>query len=200
MRKGQETRERIIVRAAELFNTRGYGATAISDVMEAVALEKGGIYRHFASKEELALAAFTYAIGIVRERMKQAVASTPHALEALVAVINVFRSYVVSPPLSGGCPLLNAAIESDDYHPHLRIHAQTALGELQTLLASTVRRGIEQGEIQPDVHAERVATLIIVTMEGAVMMSRLMLDPNPLYWAADHMQEYLATLRNNEAV
>jgi TetR/AcrR family transcriptional repressor of nem operon len=193
MRKGQETRERIAARAAELFNTRGYGGTAIADVMAAVELEKGGIYRHFASKDALALAAFDYAAGIVRQRAITAVASKAHAVDALLAVVEMFRGYAVAPPLPGGCPILNTAIESDDGHPLLRARAQAALCELYDLLRSTAERGVARGELRPEVDPARLATLIIATMEGAVMMSRLLDDPNPLHWAADHLCVHIDT-------
>jgi len=59
--KGAETRQRIIAEAAPLFNQRGYEGCSIQDIMSATGLEKGGIYRHFESKEELAAEAFDYA-------------------------------------------------------------------------------------------------------------------------------------------
>lgn len=191
MRKGQETRERIAARAAELFNTRGYGGTAIADVMAATDLEKGGIYRHFASKDELALAAFDYAAGIVRGRVASATAGASDAADVLLAVVEVFRGYVSAPPLPGGCPILNTAVESDDSHPALRARAQAVLRELHDLLRTAAAQGVARGELRPAVDPDRLATLIIVTMEGAVMMSNLMGDPSPLHWAADHLHEHI---------
>src|SRR6202044_3514737 len=61
MRKGEQTRQEIIRRAAPIFNQKGYGGPAPSDLMKATGLEKGGIYRHFDSKEMLAAEAFDYA-------------------------------------------------------------------------------------------------------------------------------------------
>ena len=63
MSKGEVTRQRIVEAAAGLFNQRGFENASLSELMEATGLEKGGIYRHFASKEELATAAFDYAWG-----------------------------------------------------------------------------------------------------------------------------------------
>ena len=60
--KGERTREGIVAAAAPLFNQRGYAASSMSDVMAATGLEKGGIYRHFESKDELALAAFDHTL------------------------------------------------------------------------------------------------------------------------------------------
>ncbi len=61
MRKGEQTRHEIIRKAAPIFNQRGYEGAALSELMEATGLEKGGIYRHFESKEQLAGEAFDYA-------------------------------------------------------------------------------------------------------------------------------------------
>ena len=61
MRKGEQTRQEIIRKAAPIFNQKGYDGAALSDLMRATGLEKGGIYRHFGSKQELAGHAFDYA-------------------------------------------------------------------------------------------------------------------------------------------
>ena len=53
MRKGEQTRQQIIRKAAPIFNQRGYSGAALSDLMRATGLKKGGIYRHFESKQEL---------------------------------------------------------------------------------------------------------------------------------------------------
>src|ERR1700759_3552404 len=61
MSKGDRTRARIIEQSAPIFNKQGSAGTALSDLMDATGLRKGGLYRHFAGKEKLAAAAFDYA-------------------------------------------------------------------------------------------------------------------------------------------
>jgi AcrR family transcriptional regulator len=56
MTKGEQTRQHIIQQAATLFNQRGFIGSSVSDVMQYTGLQKGGIYRHFQSKEQLARA------------------------------------------------------------------------------------------------------------------------------------------------
>ena len=60
MTKGEQTRRKIVEAAAPIFNQRGYEGSSLNDLMEATGLKKGGIYRHFTSKEELAAEAFDY--------------------------------------------------------------------------------------------------------------------------------------------
>jgi AcrR family transcriptional regulator len=80
MSKGDQTREKIIAKAAELFNQRGLEGTSMADLMEATGLEKGGIYRHFPSKEAVAAEAFDYAwVRLLRHRQTKGPGSArPH--------------------------------------------------------------------------------------------------------------------------
>ncbi|HEX4488355.1 MAG TPA: helix-turn-helix domain-containing protein, partial [Terriglobales bacterium] len=61
MSKGEDTRKRIVAEAAAIFNQKGYEGASLQALMEATGLEKGGIYRHFTSKETVAAEAFDYA-------------------------------------------------------------------------------------------------------------------------------------------
>jgi TetR/AcrR family transcriptional regulator, transcriptional repressor for nem operon len=61
MRKGEQTRREIVRKAAPIFNQKGYDGAALSALMRATGLERGGIYRHFESKQQLAGEAFDYA-------------------------------------------------------------------------------------------------------------------------------------------
>ena len=54
MRKGEQTGQEIIRKAAPIFNQKGYDGAALSDPMRATGLEKGGIYGHFGSQQGLA--------------------------------------------------------------------------------------------------------------------------------------------------
>src|SRR5438034_712113 len=53
LRKGEATRRLILERAAPVFNQRGYAGASMSELVEATGIEKGGIYNHFGSKEDL---------------------------------------------------------------------------------------------------------------------------------------------------
>ena len=51
--KGQATRRRIVELAAPVFNRQGYVGASMRNLIDATGLEKGGIYNHFGSKEQL---------------------------------------------------------------------------------------------------------------------------------------------------
>lgn len=53
--KGEQTKNKIIECAADLFFKNGYNATGINDILKITELPKGSFYFHFASKKELAI-------------------------------------------------------------------------------------------------------------------------------------------------
>jgi AcrR family transcriptional regulator len=59
-RDGQATREKIFLEAIRLFARKGFDATSIKDIANAVGVADAALYRHFASKEEIASAIFSF--------------------------------------------------------------------------------------------------------------------------------------------
>jgi AcrR family transcriptional regulator len=193
--KGEQTRERILARSAQLFNRQGYFGASLTDIMRETGLEKGGIYNHFSSKEQLALEAFDYAYGLVQERVRQALAGKRNAIERLLAIVSVFQGIVEDPPVAGGCPILNTAIEADDANETLRDRARAAMDSWRTTIHRVVNKGIERQEIRPGINADEVASILIATLEGAIMLSSLYKDPIHMQRAADHIVHYIETFR-----
>lgn len=194
MAKGSETRERIIGRAAPLFNQHGYSGSSMADIMAATGLKKGGIYNHFASKDELALAAFDYNWGMLRDQYDLSLQTAGESPTVqLLAAIEVHASFASNPPVPGGCPLLNTAIESDDGHLLLQQRAREAMDYWRSLLTNIVARGIVQGEFKPTVDGNEVATIVISTIEGGIMLSKLYQTPDYIRIAAAHLHRYIQT-------
>ncbi|WP_030931837.1 TetR family transcriptional regulator [Streptomyces sp. NRRL S-646] len=111
-RKKQRTRDALLRAAVELFTTRGYEATTVDDIAEAVEVSQRTFFRYFAGKEEAALALQELAVArfveAVRERpadeapmqaLRQAVLegwNTLHeVIEAVVPVELYLRMYRV---------------------------------------------------------------------------------------------------------
>lgn len=192
MSKGEQTRQAIIRKAAPIFNQRGFEGAALSDLMRATGLEKGGIYRHFESKQQLAGEAFDYAWQLALDARfgeAQKILDTVDRLKRVVLNFRDRRAGLVQ----GGCPLLNAAIDSDDGNPALRTKARRAFASWLGRLQSIIEEGQERGEIRSGVNPTDLATLIVTTLEGSLMLERLQRAPEPLNIACRHLEEYLDT-------
>src|ERR1700733_14409992 len=145
MTKGEQTRRDIVEKAAPLFNQKGFEGTSLADLMQATGLQKGGIYRHFSGKKELAAEAFDYAWEkAVRGRL-DGVADVADCVDRLKKTIDNFverRAGLVP----GGCPLMNTAVEADDGNPALRARARGALSGWMSRLTKAAEDGIAKRE------------------------------------------------------
>jgi TetR/AcrR family transcriptional repressor of nem operon len=194
MTKGDLTKKRIVVEAAPIFNKRGFEGTSLSDLMAATGLQKGGIYRHFKNKEELAVASFEHAWHLAARQRWLDIdkeASSVDQVKQFVANFVEKRAGLVP----GGCPILNTAVDADDGNPVLRDRARIALALWIRRLSRTVKKGIAKGEIRQDADAEQTAAVVISVLEGALMMSRLQWSEKPLDYARAHLNDFLESLR-----
>jgi AcrR family transcriptional regulator len=171
MTKGEATRQKIIEQAAPLFNRLGYAGCSMQDIMAATGLEKGGLYRHFSSKEELAEAVFRYSITQVSALRWDGIEEIDEAVEKLRFMIGRFVQ--VQSIIPGGCPVMNTAIDADDGNPALKKLVQKAVQEWKDKIGGIVMAGIERGEIRADVEPRSIANVMIAVLEGALMISRL---------------------------
>lgn len=192
MRKGEQTRREIIRKAAPIFNQKGYDGAALSDLMRATGLEKGGIYRHFESKQELAGDAFDHAWKIAIDTRFEGTEQIPNTVDRLKQIVRNFRDRRTG-LVPGGCPLLNTAIDCDDGNPKLRAKARQALSSWLYRMQSVTQEGKRRGEVRSDVDARKLATLIVSTLEGSHMLSRLQRKEEPRDLAVRHLEEYLET-------
>ncbi len=194
MSKAENTKQRIIEKAAIIFNQNGYAGSSIADIMKLTGLQKGGIYNHFKSKDEIAVAAFDYSLSLIVKAVMIRVGQENTAIDRLHAFVDSFKGFTSQPIGVGGCPILNTAVESDDTHPRLRLHVQGAVNEIRALIGSIVELGIRQGEIVAATDTEQVSTIIFVTIEGAIMMSKLYGTDIYLDRAINHLHQYINNL------
>ncbi|MBA2936806.1 TetR/AcrR family transcriptional regulator [Paenibacillus sp. CGMCC 1.16610] len=173
MKKGDRTREHIIMKSAELFNQQGYAGSSLNDIIAATGIKKGGIYRHFSSKDEIALEAYQYAASTVGRRFTEAMNKEESASGRLLAFFHVYEDVADNPPFIGGCPLQNTAVESDDTHPILRDRAQRSLTTTLDRMKNIIHEGIRLGEFKGDLDVDALATFALSLLEGGIMLSKL---------------------------
>ena len=193
MRKGETTKQMIIARTAAVLNQRGYYASSLADIMAATGLEKGGIYNHFRGKDELALAAFDYAVSLTWGRLREGMRGKVNAIDRLIGLANAYRAMADDPPLPGGCPLLNTGVEAAGAHPALKARARAAMDILCHVIEHQVTRGQARGEIRAEADGVAFAPLLIGVIEGGVLFSRLYDDPRYIHRAVDHILHLINT-------
>jgi TetR/AcrR family transcriptional regulator, transcriptional repressor for nem operon len=186
--KGDRTRQFIIEKSAPIFNTKGYAATSMADILAATGLAKGGVYGNFKSKDEIAVEAFIYSYAKLKEELRFKIRQQITATGKLSAILDFYRNYSVKPHIEGGCPLLNTAIDADDHIPFLKQKAKEALEEMLDSLRYLIQNGIDKKEFRKDIDAVKEAELFFAKIEGAIMIAKLRDNPKTLNRILDEMK------------
>src|SRR6476469_5605681 len=162
--KGERTRQRIVELAAPVFNRQGFVGASLRDLIGATGLEKGGIYNHFGSKEELALEAYDYAMSRVTERLARSQDGVTDAVERLNDMIRAFAENARRPSIDGGCPMMNTAIEADDTNVELRNRARESITLWHRLVGHIVKVGKADGTFDSDLDPYALASTITAAL------------------------------------
>jgi TetR/AcrR family transcriptional repressor of nem operon len=173
MSKAEKTRQFIIEKTAPIFNTKGYAGTSLNDMTSSTGLTKGSIYGNFTNKDEVALAAFDYNLQQVGNIINDEMSKQESIQDKLLVYVTVYSNCLKQTFPTGGCPILNTAVEADDTHPELRKKAIAAILSWKHKITRLIETGIENKEFNASIDSEEIALTIIAMIEGGTMLAKL---------------------------
>lgn len=185
MKKGQQTRERILGIAEAAVLVKGFGATSIDELIEEAGITKSGFFYHFRDKNELALALIERHMQsdqlILDELFQRAADLHEDPLHRFLIGLKLFADMMNDIP-SGHPGCLVATFCYQERLFERRIH------ELNQEAVKVWRRRFrialdEIAEIYPprdDVDLDDVADMVSTCVEGGIVMSKALKDPTIL--------------------
>jgi AcrR family transcriptional regulator len=182
-RRGRASRERIVERAAELFAERGIAATSVDEVLAAAGAGKGQFYHYFRGRDDLAAAA-------VGHRCAQVLAGLTQALggvSSLAGLEQALAGFVAGFEQTGmpGCPIGTLATEVTGRNEDARIQAAAGFDAWERLLADALERMRQRGELHADAAPAVLATGLLASIEGGMVLSQARKDMASLRIAVD---------------
>lgn len=188
MSKAEKTKQFIIEKTATLFNTKGYTATSLSDITEATGLTKGSIYGNFENKDEVSLEVYKYNSGILKKNLMRSFSEEfPTMCDKLYAFVAFYRKNWQLVFLHGGCPLMNAATESDDTFPALNNQVKLSFQDWTETISKIIKTGQINNEFNQEIDPEQYASLFIILIEGGILLSKTTGDEKHLNLALDRI-------------
>lgn len=184
--KSERTKKRIIETVAPIFNNRGYHSTALSDITAATGLTKGAIYGNFGNKEKLAEACFDYNIKFLQKGLSMTWAVQPTSIGKLLGLLTFYEQNFDKVSNNGGCPIMNVAIEADDYDPFFKEKAKTILLDWHSEIMTVIKDGQTVGEINSEIDATAFANFYIASIEGGILIAK----------TTDHKQSFFDITKN----
>lgn len=107
--QANENRARIVRIASGLFRARGIETVSIAHVMEAAGMTQGGFYRHFTSKNELAVEACTLAFAQASEMWTQVARGSGKKPGGSIGAVVRFYLAPKTPEMT--CPIVALAFD-----------------------------------------------------------------------------------------
>ncbi len=172
MGKAEQTKKMIIEKAAPIFNKKGYAGTSISDLTESTGLTKGAIYGNFGNKNEIALAAFDFNVNKIITELKLEINKADNSINKLLAISNYYLTNYNEIYKRGGCPIINAAVDTDDINASLNRKVKEKIELLRKTIIQIIKEGILQKEIITSTNPDLFATIIISLIEGGNLLSK----------------------------
>lgn len=189
--RGSVTRERIVQEAVQIFSLKGFYNTSLDDILQAAGISKGGFFCHFKSKEELGFAALDKAVEMWKEKVLPLICSKSSPLDKLLATIDGHQYLAESGTFKGGCFFLTWATEMDDQHEVFRERIGQIFDRWRDLLMGILEDGKQKGLFKSCCKPEEVANMIIATIEGTVLLTKIKRDPKLFLDAMQNLKNFI---------
>ncbi|GJD43882.1 Transcriptional regulator AcuR [Methylobacterium cerastii] len=171
----RDTRTELLIQAETLVRGRGWSGFSYADLAEAVGIRKASIHHHFRTKDDLG-AALVAAYG---ERYDAALAEILSAHPAGIDRIAAYgRLYLGGVEQGLGCLCAALATEGDALPERLRADVVAFFARHVSWLEQVFRDGAADGSIRPDLDPATHARLVVATLEGALLLERLLGGPD----------------------
>jgi AcrR family transcriptional regulator len=154
-----DRRRHLVETAIRLFTEGSYRGTTTAEIARAASVSEPILYRHFASKRDLYLAALEDVWARTRETWEQKLEENPDACAAIEAIGKGHVS-VRSPKLQLAELWVQALSEASE-DPALRRHLRRHMREVHDFVADLVRRGQNEGAIAADRDADSEAWIML---------------------------------------
>lgn len=189
MSKAEQTRQYIIEKTAPIFNKKGYFATSLSDITTATGLTKGSIYGNFKDKDDLATHVYTYQSKKISEAVNQQIIQQKTALKKLLSFLDFYKENFKNIAASGGCPMMNAAVEADDSLSFLTPKVKRSFDLWRQRLILILEEGVASGEFKQHISTENYAITFMAMVEGGILLSKISGRAKDLAIVLDKMKD-----------
>lgn len=190
MPRTTSTRERLIADTERLVHQRGFAATSVKDVLAVTGVTKGALYHHFPGKGDLEMAVLEQAGAAFTHWLDEVlVGASPR--ECLEHFFDSALKHHRKQKFVGGCLFGNTAIEMSDVSRQHSELVASVFDKWSNKIKKVILAAQTDGQIRDDMPARDLAEMVVATIEGGIMLSRLRKDERPLRICLDSLKELL---------
>lgn len=178
----KDARGRLIGAAVSLMRENGVAGTGLSDVIRRSGTARRSIYLNFPGGKSELVAEATRTVGDSLTVVLDSIAAQP---EPVAAFARIWEGFLLESDFVAGCPIAAAALGGKEAP-----EAVAAAGKVFTAWADRLSEWLLEQGVRPD-RATGLATTIVATIEGSVLLSQAQRSADPLRQAALYMQQLI---------
>jgi TetR/AcrR family transcriptional regulator, lmrAB and yxaGH operons repressor len=177
-----DTRKKMLVSAAQVMRERGAAGVTIDEVLARSGAPRGSVYYHFPEgRNQILTEALRYSGESMTAMIDDAAGWGARAL--LREFVDFWERLLIEGDFAAGCPVVAAAIGSDNGDPNLSGEAGAILGRWCTALT---RAFANDGFDEAD--AASLAVTSIAALEGAIVLARSTHRIDPLHQVGEQLE------------
>lgn len=182
MRKGQETKNRLMDIAEAAILAKGYGATSIEEIIEEAGITKSGFFYHFHDKRGLALALLHRYVEAETDLLNRLFARAEELhddpLHVLLICLKLLAETMEDLPNGHpGCLIATYCYNERLFDREIREISRQAMLSWRARFRNVLSRIAEEYAMQDEVDLNHVADMVSNTVEGAIVMSKSLQEP-----------------------
>jgi TetR/AcrR family transcriptional repressor of nem operon len=190
-----DSRNRILDAALYVIRVKGYFAARVEDICEAAGLTKGSFFHHFASKEDLALAAAEHFAAFAESIFSIA----PYhfladPLDRLLGYVD-FRKAILHGELPDYTCLLGTMVqETYETHPAIRAACDRCISAHAATLVADIEAAVEKYGLSPEWTVESLAYYTQAVIQGSFILAKAQQSSLIAASCLDHLRRHLQLL------
>lgn len=192
--KAERTKRFILETAAPLYNQKGISGVNIDDVLAATKLTKGCLYGHFENKDDLSVQVVEFMLESIVQKMMFTIGKGKTATAKVFAFLDFYKD-PFNTHISGGCPIFNTAVESDDNYPAIKDKIGGVIRRGQDTFTAILKQGIQDGEFSTKLDPAVYAFKATAAIEGGLVMCRAMNTAKPMHGLIKSLKSELESFK-----
>ncbi|WP_206785189.1 TetR/AcrR family transcriptional regulator [Amycolatopsis sp. MtRt-6] len=182
-----DTRQRMLDTAADLFQTQGYHATGLTQLTTAGGAPKGSLYFHFpGGKEQLAAEAVRLSSERTGTLLEAILGDAPDPATGIDRTIDALAGFLTASDFQRGCPIATVALDAAAASDPIREACVDGYSSWHGILTGYLAGQGLSGE-----RADELATIVLASIEGGLLLARTRRDLAPLRAVATHLHATL---------
>lgn len=170
-------REAVLEKAMQVFWQKGYEATSIQDLVEAMGINRGSLYDTFCDKRQLFLNAIAHYSSTLMRQSTEQLQAPGAARQAIADYFENLVQCIANKTPCQGCLMTNTIVELSPHDPEIAAHLKQSLTQLEDAFYTALVRAKDRGEIPADADLRVLARYLTASVQGLQVVSKV--DPNP---------------------